>query len=128
MQPILSLNDVASRLGYSREQLELVASEIDGERRARHYGWKPLWESGCVVRQLRVPRPHLKEIQTRIKKNIFDRIPVSENAHGSVKGRSSKTNAEPHLGQRGRLGRINARDGFGIEHVLNPRRVGVFHA
>ena len=36
--------------------------------------------------------------------------------------------SQPHLGQRGRLGGVNTRDGFGIQHVLNPRRVGFFHA
>ena len=36
--------------------------------------------------------------------------------------------SQPHLGQRGRLGGVNTRDGFGVQHVLNPRRVGVFHA
>ena len=47
----------------------------------------------------------------------------------ALKGAATKNGKpfQPHLGQRGSLGGVNTRDGFGIQHVLNPRRVGVFH-
>ena len=42
----------------------------------------------------------LKIIQVRILQNLLYKIPISPHAHGAVPGRSAKTNAAVHSGQR----------------------------
>ena len=97
MRPIVSLRDLASRLGTPVDRLRAIASGIRGD-----YKTMPLKDkkNKHVVRELDVPSDELKEIQRRIKANILDRIGFSTAAHGGVRGRSPRTNAMQHLGQR----------------------------
>lgn len=50
------------------------------------------------AREYQAPSDELKEIQRRIIKNVLAEFELSRVAHGSVKGRSFRTNAESHLG------------------------------
>lgn len=50
------------------------------------------------MRLIESPKPTLKRVQRQILKDVLDRLPVSQAAHGFRAGRSIVTNAEPHVG------------------------------
>ncbi|AUP80242.1 reverse transcriptase family protein [Flavivirga eckloniae] len=50
-------------------------------------------------RLISAPMPKLKKTQHWILENILNNVPVHENAHGCVIGKSIKTNAIPHVGK-----------------------------
>ena len=52
------------------------------------------------IRTIRSPSPALKSIQSKIKNKILSPIPLPENVHGGVKGKSNITNAKPHKGNK----------------------------
>ena len=96
MQPILSVRDLASRLGTSVARLREIADDIKS-----HYKVRPQLDkkNKHKVRQLSVPSNELKEIQRRIKNNILAPITLGEGVHGGVRGRSPRSNATQHLSQ-----------------------------
>ncbi len=94
MKPILSVRDLASRLGTTPSRLNEVASSIES-----HYVVVPL-EANGKIRILHVPRDELMQIQRGIKTSVLDKIGFAEVAHGGVRGRSPRTNAVQHLAQR----------------------------
>jgi retron-type reverse transcriptase len=53
-----------------------------------------------LLRLIEAPKARLKKLQRQILAEILDRIPPHPAAHGFVKGRSIKTFAAPHVGQR----------------------------
>jgi hypothetical protein len=59
-----------------------------------------LTKSTGSIRLIETPKPRLKGLQRRILLAILDRIPSHPAVHGFVKGRSIKTFAAPHVGQR----------------------------
>jgi retron-type reverse transcriptase len=65
-----------------------------------HYHYQWIAKRSGDRRLLEIPKPRLKAAQERILREILDPIPVHSAAHGFVAGRSIKTNAEPHVGQR----------------------------
>lgn len=69
------------------------------------------------------PKPRLKAIQLRILREILDRVPPSDAAHGFVRGRSIVSNAAPHVG-KAIVVNFDLVDFF--EHVHFPRAMGVF--
>ena len=79
--------------------------------RLRHYHYRVLDKGDGTVRVIEAPKPRLKWIQQRVLAGILDRIPPHPAAHGFVKGRSVKTFAAPHVGQRVVL-RLDLRDFF----------------
>lgn len=97
MKPIVSLRDLSSRLGFSLEQLRAIA--VDPRP---HYKLRSLIDkkNPNIARHLKVPIGDLKEIQRRIAKNILSRIDLVPSVHGGVAGKSPRTNARTHLGQR----------------------------
>jgi RNA-directed DNA polymerase len=50
-------------------------------------------------RLIEAPKSRLKDIQTRILREILDHVPVHAAAHGFVKGRSVISSAGPHAGE-----------------------------
>jgi RNA-directed DNA polymerase len=50
------------------------------------------------TRLIAAPKPRLKEIQRRLLRHVFARMPMHEAAHGCVPGRSVRTALEPHAG------------------------------
>jgi RNA-directed DNA polymerase len=93
MKPILSERDLASRLGIALTRLRQLADEV-----GKHYIEFPVMK-GDKVRIIRPPLDDLKDVQRRIKAKILDRLPLADGAHGGVRGRSPRSNAERHLGQ-----------------------------
>lgn len=96
MKPILSLNDLASRLGVAREDLSALALDVDNHYRT----WQTLNKKTGKVRTLHAPSQQLKEVQRRIARNILVPIVIGPEIHGGVKGCSPRSNATPHLGRK----------------------------
>jgi len=94
VKPILSLNDLAWRLGVPLARLQEIASDL-----VPHYRLQVL-KKGDKARHLYVPEPELKRLLRRIKKIILDPLPLEAAAHGGVRGKSPRTNAECHLAKR----------------------------
>src|SRR5690606_10172170 len=76
----------------------------DGKRPAReqdahyHFRWLPKRSGGH--RLIESPKSTLKQTQLQILREILDRVPPHQAAHGFVRERSVRTNALPHVGQR----------------------------
>jgi hypothetical protein len=75
------------------------------------------------VRRISAPRPQLRRIQRAILDAILARLPVHPSAHGFVKGRSTVTNASPHVGAAVVL-KMDLKDFFPSIHYR--RLVGLF--
>jgi retron-type reverse transcriptase len=93
MKAIVSARDLASQLGYSLARLREVAAAGNA-----NYRVKIKQDKKGKPRRFEVPNRELMEIQRRIVR-LLSRYPVSPIAHGAVKGRSARTNAEEHLGK-----------------------------
>ena len=76
-------------LGYKRPQARL-----------EHYHYRALTKASGSIRLIEIPKPRLRDLQRRILFGILDRIPSHPAVHGFVKGRSIKSFAAPHTGQR----------------------------
>ena len=77
----------------------------------RHYHYRPLTKRFHTYRMIEAPKPRLKAIQRRILRDILERVPPHDAAHGFRKGRSLHTFAAPHVG-RSIVIRIDLRDFF----------------
>ena len=62
-----------------------------------HFTWRKKRSGG--VRLIESPKQTLKQVQVKILREILDRVPAHPAAHGFVPGRSTVTNAAPHVGQ-----------------------------
>lgn len=96
MKRLVSLNDLARRIGIPRERLEHVATHIDDQ----YQEW-PLIDPKRPdkVRIVRSPRDELMRIQRALVARIFSKIPLNDSVHGGVQGRSTRSNAMQHLGK-----------------------------
>ena len=65
-----------------------------------HYRYRMVWKRFGTVRLIEMPKPRLKELQSRILREILDAAPPHPAAHGFVKGRSIRTFVSPHIGNR----------------------------
>jgi hypothetical protein len=94
LQPILSIRDLASRLGIKPSRLVEVAENIES-----HYKVHPLKQRG-KTRMLNIPGADLKLIQRRINTNILSKMPLARTVYGGVRGGSPRRNAGEHSNQR----------------------------
>jgi hypothetical protein len=96
MKPPVSLNDFAYRIGIPRQRLEEIAADI-----RTHYREWPLRDkkNPAKIRIVRSPCDELKQIQRLVVRRILEPILLSQNVHGGVRGRSTRSNAEQHLAQ-----------------------------
>lgn len=113
---IVTLGDLADWLALTPGELDWFAElkALGYKKRnskLRHYRYRVLDKSDGAIRVIEAPKPRLKWIQQRILAGILERIPPHPAAHGFVKGRSVKTFAAPHVGQRVVL-RMDLRDFF----------------
>ncbi len=99
MEPILSKVDglriqrvehLAVQLGVSVERLVDCSENADSFYREFNRNIKG------KLRHLTMAKPPLSTLQRRILDRILCQLPVSKHAHGTVKGRSIRTNAEAH--------------------------------
>lgn len=96
MRPILSVNDLAHRLGTSVEGLRKLARNAERDYKPQIYFDK---KNPAIKRDLWVPNPELKEIQRRIHRNLLAPIALQPGVHGGVRGRSTGRNAQDHVGR-----------------------------
>jgi hypothetical protein len=93
---MLSLRLLERHLKTSRSRLHEIADNV-----AAHYNTFPQKnkKNPSKVRMITAPEKELKAIQARIA-GLLTKIPLNASVHGGVRGKSPRTNAEPHLGQR----------------------------
>jgi RNA-directed DNA polymerase len=92
VQPILSINDLARRLGTPVDRPRQIADEVN-----THYRFfSKIDAKKQKTRHFRDPSAELKEIQRRLKR-LLERTELSAVAHGGVRGRSPRSNASQHL-------------------------------
>jgi RNA-directed DNA polymerase len=127
MQPVAAAETwavpVIESAGALAAWLELTPDELDWfadlkglcyripSRQLRHYHYRVLTKPSGSVRLIEIPKPRLKQLQRRILSGILEKIPAHPAVHGFLKGRSIKTFAAPHVGQRVIL-RIDLKDFF----------------
>lgn len=75
------------------------------------------------MRRISAPRHALKKIQQAILENMLSKLPLHDACHGFVAGRSTVTNASPHLGARVVI-KMDLRDFFPSVHYR--RVLGLF--
>jgi retron-type reverse transcriptase len=63
-----------------------------------HFHWMDKRSGG--KRLIEAPKPMLKQVQTKILREILEKVPPHRNAHGFAIGKSIVTNAQPHVGKR----------------------------
>ena len=68
--------------------------------RLRNYHYRVFAKRSGSVRLIESPKSRLKELQRQILALLLDAIPVHPAVHGFCKGRSIRTFAVPHVGQR----------------------------
>src|SRR5262249_26090721 len=90
--------DVAQALGLTISRLRWLAFHSDAAERIHYVRFTVPKKSGGV-RQLSAPHRDLAKSQRWIFQNILARLSAHPSAHGFIKGRSIRTNAQPHVGQ-----------------------------
>jgi RNA-directed DNA polymerase len=94
----------------------------ENERKAHyHFRWVKKRSGGW--RLIEAPKQKLKQVQTQILREILDRVPPHNCAHGFVRRRSIVTNARRHVGQRAIL-KLDLEDFYA--NVGFSRVVGIF--
>ena len=97
--PVLaSPADVAQRWDISISRLRWLAFHTDAADTTHYVRFTVPKKSGGV-RELSAPHSDLAAAQRWIFQNILQRLPTHTAAHGFVKGRSIRTNAQPHVGR-----------------------------
>ncbi len=76
-------------------------------------------------RLISAPMPHLKAAQHWVLRNLLDKLPLHDAAHGFVPGRSIVSNARPHVG-RNVVVNLDLKDFFPT--VTYPRVWGLFRS
>ena len=95
----------------------------DPARRVRHYTYRWQPRTAAPPRPIARPKRRLKEIQRWILREILDRIPPHDAAHGFVRGRSARSHAALHTG-RATVVRMDLEDFFAS--VSGGRVFGIF--
>jgi RNA-directed DNA polymerase len=91
--------DVARALGISIPRLRWLAFHSDAAERIHYIRFTVPKKSGGV-RELAAPHRDLAAAQRWIFQNILQRLSVHTAAHGFIKTRSIRSNAQPHVGQQ----------------------------
>jgi RNA-directed DNA polymerase len=97
--PVLSSPaDLARALGISVPRLRFLAFHSEAAERT-HYAYFEVPKRSGGTRKLSAPLPSLKKAQLWILKNVLEPLAIESPAHGFVRGRSTVSNAAPHLGR-----------------------------
>ncbi len=97
--PVISTPaELAEILGLSVARLRWLAFHHEAARRTHYIRFSIPKKSGGS-RELATPHRTLARCQQWILKNLLEKIPVHNAAHGFVQGRSTVTNAQPHQGK-----------------------------
>lgn len=96
--PLLSTPaDVATALGITVPRLRWLAYHSEATE-ILHYVRFTVPKKSGGTRELCAPHEDLAAAQQWILLNVLNKVPVHEAAHGFVAGRSTLTNATPHVG------------------------------
>lgn len=99
-EPIYNISALAKAFGVSERQLLRVAATANQSYRLAAEETK----KDGAKRQTFDAYPRLKFVQTRIKERILNRVEYPAYLNGSVRGRSTRINAEAHIGARIAIG------------------------
>ncbi|NUP11443.1 MAG: RNA-directed DNA polymerase [Polyangiaceae bacterium] len=123
--PVLSTPaDVARAMELSIPTLRWLAFHSDAAETI-HYRQFEVPKKTGGVRLLSSPLPKLAQAQQWILENVLAKIPTGGDAHGFVPGRSTVSNAKPHVG-RDVVVNVDLRDFFPSIHF--PRVRGLFES
>ena len=118
-------SDVATWLSVSDKELawfsdcrSLQAKATEKKLHHYNYFWVPKRSGG--LRLIEAPKQRLKKIQRKIVRDILNRVPPHSCAHGFSRGRSTRSYAEPHVGQDAVL-RLDLKEFF---HSVPVPRIG----
>jgi len=120
--PLKTRADVAKLVGLKSTELPSLMRPGTGPGSAYIEFGIPKRTGG--VRRISAPRKKLKAVQRAILKNILEKIPAHDAAHGFVEARSIVSHATPHVGASVVV-RIDIEDFFPTVHY---RRVEGFFA
>ncbi|HEY3254274.1 MAG TPA: reverse transcriptase family protein [Polyangiaceae bacterium] len=101
---LCTTQDLARWCGWSDTELDWFA-DWKGLNRARaghslqHYSYRWLPKRRGGYRLLEAPKPRLKRLQRRLLRELLERVPTHEAAHGFVRGRSALSLAHAHSGK-----------------------------
>jgi RNA-directed DNA polymerase len=90
--------DLAAALRISPGRLRHYSIHRNAER-SPHYVTFAIPKRSGGQRTIMAPKRQLKALQRRLLQLLVRKLPVSEYAHGFRRGRSVRTNAEPHVGR-----------------------------
>jgi retron-type reverse transcriptase len=123
--PVLSAPaDLAAALGLPVPRLRWLCFHAEAATRPHYVTFDVPKRSGGL-RRLAAPQPHLAAAQRWVLDNVLAKVPTEAPAHGFVKGRSTVTNATPHLGA-GLVVNLDLADFFPT--VSFPRVRGLFQS
>lgn len=97
LEAIDSVDKLAAGLGMSLEELRWLAYHREASTTTHYRSWTIPKRDGSR-RTITAPKRKLKAAQRWLLRNIVDKLPVHEAAHGFLAGRSILTNAERHAG------------------------------
>jgi RNA-directed DNA polymerase len=119
--PVLATSkDVAVALDVTLSQLRWLCYDSEASR-CKHYIEFSIAKKSGGTRLLSAPMPHLERCQRHIFENILSKLSFHDAAHGFIAGRSTVSNAEPHLGARV-LVNVDIKDFFPSVSVHRVRR------
>jgi len=103
--PLATAGALAEWLGLPLPQLDWLADTRRGHVRAaapalQHYDYRWMAKATGPPRLIEAPKRRLKAVQRQILAGVLDRLPAHAAAHGFVKGRSARTAAALHAGER----------------------------
>ncbi|MCC6872909.1 MAG: RNA-directed DNA polymerase [Sandaracinaceae bacterium] len=114
--------DLAKALGLRAPELRFLAFHAEATERPHYVQFDVPKRSGGT-RRLSAPLPKLAAAQRWILDNVLCKVAPHDAAHGFVPGRSTLTNARPHL-KKGVVVNLDLQDFF--PSITFPRVRGVF--
>ncbi len=121
--PILATPaDIAHALQLEIPRLRWLAFHSEASA-VTHYIRFQIPKKSGGTRELATPHRDLARCQEWIRLNILDRIPLHDAAHGFVRGRSTMSNAVPHV-RRAMVVNADLKDFF--PSITFPRVKGIF--
>jgi len=128
--PIHSVKELQDLLGLGHGELMWLADTRQlertvGDQRLRHYRYRWVTKSSGGVRLIEEPKPLLKRLQRVLVREVLDRVPAHDAAHGFRPGRSAVTYASAHAGQTLVI-HLDLEDFFGT--VTAGRVFGIFRS
>jgi RNA-directed DNA polymerase len=91
--------DLAAALGLTVPRLRWLCFHAEAPEKT-HYTYFTIPKRSGGTRKLAAPHRQLAAAQRWIFDQLLAKLPITDAAHGFVPGRSTVTNARPHVGQR----------------------------